>query len=581
GSLAARCRGTFASNAQGRVYGFKTFRDYFTPRQLVALTTFSDLVADARERALADALAAGLAEDGRRLADGGDGAAAYADATAVYLACAVDKSANLWSSIASWMSDRGAMRETFARQALPMAWDFAEANPFSRAGGNFSGPVERAAHAVAAVPAAPACVVRQVDAVAAVNGIQRPFISTDPPYYDNIGYADLSDFFYVWLRRSLQPIFPDLFRTVLTPKAEELIATPYRFGGSRAKAREFFERGLAQAFERIREAHHPDYPLTVYYAYKQAESDEDEKDGNGRAQVASTGWETMLKGLLAAGFAISGTWPLRTESSGRATAQGANALASSVVLVCRPRSADAPLATRKEFLVALRRELPAALKTLQAAYIAPVDLAQAAIGPGMAVFSRYGKIIEPDGGAMSVRNALALINEVLAEVVSEEEGDLDAGTRWAIAWFEQHGMKEGLFGDAETLSKAKNTSVHGLVEAGILHSSGGKVRLLGREEIAKAWDPMRDSRLTVWEATQQLVGRLEKQGEAAAAALAARLGGGLGEAARGLAYRLYLLCERKGRAAEGPGYNSLVVAWPAIEKRAKEIPPAAQAGMFG
>lgn len=557
-------------------YGLTTWGSLFTPRQLVALTAFSDLVAEAREQVLADARKAGMADDGKPLNDGGTGATAYADAVATYLGFATDRAADAWSSLVGWRISVEATRGTFARQALPMVWDFAEANPFSQSCGNWSdAAVEWISQAVAHAPPGPTAVGRQLDATAAINGITKPLVCTDPPYYDNIGYADLSDFFYVWLRRSLGKIYPDLFSTLLTPKAQELIATPYRFGGDKGQAERFFEEGLGKAFARMREAQHPDYPLPVFYAFKQAEADESAEEEDGQAAMpVSTGWETMLEGLLKARFAITGTWPVRTERGARSVSLGTNALASSVVLVCRPRAADAPLATRREFINALKAELPAALKNLQRGNIAPVDLAQAAIGPGMAAFSRYSKVIEADGSPMTVRTALGLINQALDEVLAEQEGEFDSDTRWAVAWFEQFGMNEGPYGVAETLSKAKNTAVSGLQDAGILVSKAGKVRLLGHSELDENWDPSTAGRLTVWEVTHQLIRALEKNGEAGATALLRKVGA-LGETARDLAYRLYGVCERKKWSQEGLAYNSLVIAWPEIVKLARAERPAA------
>jgi putative DNA methylase len=384
---------------------------------------------------------------------------------------------------------------------------------------------------------------------------------TDPPYYDNIGYADLSDFFYLWLRRALKQLHPDLFSTLLVPKAQELVATPYRFGGDKHAADEHFELGLGAAFERMRSSQAEGYPLTVIYAFKQSEESE------ASPGLASTGWETMLDGLLRAGLSVHGTWPLRSELGNRMLASGTNALASSIALVCRPRSETAGLATRKDFLTALKAELPDALRHLQQGNIAPVDLAQAAIGPGMAVFSRYSKVVEADGSAMSVRTALGLINQVLDETLAEQEADFDGDTRWAVAWFDQFGMNPGAFGVAETLSKAKNTAINGLVAAGILESKGGKVRLLDRAELPDAWNPTADARLTVWELAQHLIRALESGGEYEAADLLRRIGG-LGDTARELAYRLYVICERKKWAKEALAYNALVVAWPEISRLA-------------
>ena len=553
-------------------YGMTRWRDLFTPRQLVALTTFSDLVQEARERVKRDALAAGLPDDSKPLATGGIGATAYADAVAVYLAFAISKVTNIGSSLASWMSDRGAFRETFARQALPMVWDFAEANPFSDVGGSLGTALDKGAMAIDAFPASASASAVQSDASSQTQSRDR-VVSTDPPYYDNIGYADLSDFFYVWLRRSLRSIFPDLFATLAVPKAEELVATPYRHGG-KEKAEVFFLDGMTQAMRRLAEQAHPAFPVTIYYAFKQSESDSSEGTTN-------TGWDTFLAAVIKAGFAISGTWPMRTEGSGRMVAMGTNALASSIVLVCRKRAADAPTATRREFVNALKAELPVALVHLQRGNIAPVDLAQAAIGPGMAVYTRYARVLDAAGRALTVREALALINQTLDEALAEQEGDFDADTRWALAWFEGSGFAEGEFGVAETLSKAKNTSVAGMVDAGILKSSHGKVRLLKPVELPADWDPATDKRLTAWEAVHQLVRVLETSGESAAAALVSKLGSAA-EPARELAYRLYTICERKKRAAEALAYNSLVQSWPEITRLAREggKPQPAQTGLF-
>ncbi|MGI8424431.1 MAG: DUF1156 domain-containing protein, partial [Chloroflexota bacterium] len=453
-------------------------------------------------------------------------------------------------------------------------WDFAEANPFSAAGGNISMFVARVTDVLESLPPAESSGrSRQVDATASVNGLAQPLICTDPPYYDNIGYADLADFFYVWLRRSLAPIYPDLFGTLLTPKAQELVATPHRFGGSQEEARRFFEEGLGKAFAQMRAAQHPGYPLTLFYAFKQAEAGEAEND-DGTPAFASTGWETMLEGLVASGLAVTGTWPMRTEGSGRVVARGTNALASSILLVCRPRPADAPLATRREFVSALKRELPDALRKLQHGNIAPVDLAQAAIGPGMAVFSRYSKVLDASGASLSVRAALGLINQALDEVLADQESEYDNATRWAVAWFEQYGATDGPFGMAETLSTAKDTAVSVLEATGIVRARGGKVRLLQRSELPADWDPSSDPRLTVWEVMQHLIRRLDQDGEQGAAELLAKIGG-LGEVARDLAYRMYVVSERKRWTQDALACNSLVVAWPEIARIAAAAPTRA------
>jgi len=540
-------------------YGLTTYGDLFTPRQLEALVTFSDLVGEAMERVRRDALAAGLPDDGVPLRDGGTGAQAYAEAVGVYLAFAVDKCADYWNSIATWMP-RGTVGHAFSKQAIPMTWDFPEANPLSEFHCAWHEAFEWVSKSIETLAAIGQGTVKQDDAQSQSVSADK-IISTDPPYYDNIGYADLSDFFYVWLRRSLRPVFPDLFATLAVPKAEELVATPYRHG-SKEKAEAFFLDGMTQAMHRLAEQAHPAFPVTIYYAFKQSETE-------GTEGTSSTGWETFLDAVIRAGFAISGTWPMRTERGARSIGIGTNALASSIVLVCRPRPANAPTATRREFVQALKAELPPALAELQKANIAPVDLAQAAIGPGMAVYTRYARVLDAEGRPVSVRKALALINATLDEALAEQEGDFDADTRWAIAWFEQHGFGEGEFGVAETLSKAKNTSVAGLAEAGVLETKRGKVRLLRPEELPADWNPETDPRLTAWEMVHQLIRVLESGGESGAAELVAKLGA-RAETARELAYRLYTLCERKKRAAEALSYNALVQSWPEIVRLARE-----------
>jgi putative DNA methylase len=561
----APSRGTWASNAQGRRYGFRTFGDYFTPRQLVALTTFSDLVQEARERVQLDASAAGLPGDSKPFRDGGTGATAYADAVATYLGIAVDKAADYNSSICGWISGGETLRNTFGRQAIPMVWDYCEANTLGAATGSIDSGIGQVSKALEVfVPGAEGHAEQRdaqgVDVAARV-------VSTDPPYYDNIGYADLSDFFYVWMRRALRPIYPGLFATLAVPKAEELVATPYRHGG-REQAETFFLIGMTQAMRQIANLAHPAVPVTIYYAFKQAESDENEGTTN-------TGWDTFLAAVIDAGFAISGTWPVRTERDARAIGIGTNALASSIVLVCRRRDASARTATRREFVATLKSELPAALALLQRGNIAPVDLAQAAIGPGMAVYTRYSKVIDAEGKPLSVREALSLINQTLDEALAEQEGDFDADSRWALTWFEQSGFDEGDFGTAEQLSKSKVTSVAGMVDAGIIASKHGKVRLLRPDELPSDWDPSTDSRLTVWEVVHQLIRALASGGEQAAASLVAKLGANA-EVARELAYRLYTMCERKKRASDALAYNGLVQSWPEVTRLARAEAAVAQ-----
>lgn len=543
------------------LYGLSTFGDLFTDRQLVALTTFSDLVGQTAEQIRDDAITAGLPDDSKPLRDGGRGALAYAEAIEVYVALAVDRAVDYNSALATWRPKDSAMRSSLAKQAIPMTWDFAEGSPFGDSSAGFAGCLEVVASVMdVAFTNGALGEAKQADA-AGPNGDLHAVRSTDPPYYDNIGYADLSDFFYIWLRRSLRGVFPDLFATVAVPKAEELVATPYRHGG-KEQAERFFLDGMTRAMHRLAERSHPDFPATIYYAFKQTEEESD-------SGVASTGWETFLDAVIRAGFGISGTWPMRTEGDNRQVGIGANALASSIVLVCRPRDAGAPSATRREFVAALKAELPAALRHLQAGNIAPVDLAQAAIGPGMAIYTRYAKVLDATGEQVSVHEALALINATLDEVLAEQEGDFDADSRWALAWFEQNGFAAGEYGVAETLSKAKNTSVAGLKDSGILESSRGKVRLLKPDELPDDWDPATDPRMSAWEVVHHLIRVLGSGGESAAAALVSKLGA-RAETARELAYRLYTICERKKRAAEAIAYNSLVQSWPEIVRLAQE-----------
>lgn len=540
------------------LYGLTTYGDLFTPRQLVALTTFSDLVGEVRERIRRDALVAGLPADPEPLRDGGTGATAYAEAVEVYLGLAVSRTTNTINALAVWSQSREQSVNLFSRQAIPMAWDFPEVNPFGGAAGDFGATTAAVGKTISSALSS-AAYVSQGDAQIQTLAASK-VVSTDPPYYDNVGYADLSDFFYVWLRRSLKAVYPDLFATLAVPKAEELVATPYRHGG-KEKAESFFLGGMTQAMHRLAEQVHPAFPVTIYYAFKQSESD-------GAYGTASTGWETFLDAVIRAGFAISGTWPMRTERP-TGVKSGTNALASSIILVCSKREASAPTAIRRDFLSVLKAELPSALAHLQAGNIAPVDLAQAAIGPGMAVYTRYAKVLDSEGKLLSVREALALINQTLDEALAEQEGDFDADTRWALAWFEQTGFAEGEYGLAETLSKAKNTSVQGLVDAGILKSTRGKVRLLAPKELPADWDPATDPRLTAWEVVHHLIRVLEEGGESAAAALVVKLGS-RAEIARELAYRLYTLCERKKRAPEALAYNGLVQSWPEIVRLAHE-----------
>lgn len=544
-------------------FGMTDYSDLFTNRQLTALTTFSSLVAEAQAKAEADAVAAGVVNDHIALSAGGSGARAYGEAVGVYLAFVIDKMTDYNSSVCSWHNSKELIRNTFGRQAIPMAWDYAEVNPFSNSTGSYSSMVSWLYDCLQELPAQGLGEVSQFDAQSDC-GLRNIMVSSDPPYYDNIGYADLSDFFYVWMRQSLKDTYPKLFRTMLVPKAEELVATPYRFEGSTEKARDFFEDGMLHTCQQIYQYAREDIPVTIYYAYKQSDTDEDSK-------TASTGWETMLSAIIRAGFAITGTWPMRTEMANRSIASGTNALASSIVLVCRKRPADAPQTTRRGFIAELKRELRPALQKLQRSNIAPVDLAQSAIGPGMGVYSRYGRVLEADGSAMTVRSALQIINQELDVYFNEQDGELDANSRFCVDLYTQNAFNNLKFGDADTLARAKNTSVAALAAKGVLSAEKGIVRLLTREELPEKVDPREES---IWLLCQQLTRAMETGGVEACAQIVAPMLGSNAERAKDLAYRLYTLAERKGWTQEGYAYNALVVAWREIQSRAAELQQA-------
>ncbi len=542
-------------------YGLDSYGDLFTPRQLVALTTFSDLMVEAIDRCRQDAIKAGMADDGMGLDGGGEGAVAYAQSISVYLSFALSKLADRGSSICTWFTERDSTRNTFARQSIPMTWDFAELNTLLSGTGSFVGAVKWTAESIEGVAVYSAQgkpIAIQADAQTQDVSLGK-VISTDPPYYDNIGYADLSDFFYVWLRKSLKHIFPSLYATLAVPKTEELIATPYRHG-SKELAEAFFLNGMTSAMNNLAVQAHPAFPVTIYYAFKQAET-------KGDSGTSSTGWETFLAAVLRAGFTITGTWPMRTELGNRMIGSGTNALASSIVLVCQKRATDAPTISRREYIRELDAVLPVALDEMTRGGInspvAPVDLSQAIIGPGMAIFSRYAAVLEADGTPMTVKAALQLINRFLAE------DDFDHDTQFCLHWFETLGWAEGKYGEADVLARAKGTSVGGLTEAGVVESGAGKLRLLRWAELPTDWDPETDTRIPIWEALHHLIRALNQQGESAAGELLARMPS-RAEAIRSLAYRLYTLCERKGWAEEARAYNELITSWDGVERSSHE-----------
>lgn len=536
-------------------YGLTTFGDLFTPRQLVALTTFSDLVQVVRDKVRTDAIAAGIPDDGIGLNANGFGASAYADTISVYLGMSVDKLTDYNSSLVAWSSTRDQLKTTFGRQALPMVWDYAETNPFAEAAGDLMVSIQGITRSIEGLPGIGVGFVAQANAQEQIIS-QDKVISTDPPYYDNIGYADLSDFFYVWLRRALRPVFPELFATMSVPKADELVATPYRHG-TKEKAEKFFLDGMTRAMQRLAEQAHPAFPTTIYYAFKQSDTTD--------VGTGNTGWETFLEAVLRAGFVINGTWPMRTERDARSIGIGANALASSIILVCKRRPFDAQTVSRREFLRELKEELKEAVEVMiggseGVSPVAPVDLAQAVIGPGMGIFSKYSAVLEADGSSMTVHTALTLINRMLIEGGDDFDGD----TQFCLGWFDEQGWAQGEFGKADVLARAKGTSVEGVKNSGVVEAASGKVRLLKPAEYPTEWNPVEDNNTPVWEALHQMIRELRSAGESAAGALLA----GMPQRAdpiRNLAYRLYTLCERKGWADDARAYNELITSWAGIE----------------
>jgi putative DNA methylase len=554
-------------------YGLRVFADLFTPRQLTALSTLCDLVGEARQKIRVDALTSGGLADSPGLDAGGLGAEAYAEAVSVYLGCMLDKFAECHSSLCTWSNSpkNELVVSTFRRQALPMTWDFAEANPFADSSGSFTKIIDAECKVITtALPASNKAHCFQADVqTQKVSGLN--IVSTDPPYYDNIGYSDLSDYFYVWLRRCMREVFPTLFATISAPKAEELVAASHRHG-SKDVAELFFLNGMTKAMQNIAEFSHPAYPVTLYYAFKQSETDTE-------SGTSSTGWETFLESVLKSGMALSGTWPMRTERPGRTISLGKNSLASSIILVCRKRPADAPTISRREFIRELNVVLPEALDEMtkgaggERSPVAPVDLSQAIIGPGMAVFSKYAAVLEANGSPMSVRTALQLINRFLAE------DDFDPDTQFCLQWFEQHGWNDGKFGEADTLARAKGTAVDGVKQSGVIYAARGVVRLVKWADYPADWDPTTVVRLPVWELLHQLIRVLKTEGENGVGELLAAVQS-KAEAARQLAYRLHVLCERAGWAEDARAYNELITSWSAIESAAAKVPGLRQAELF-
>lgn len=543
-------------------YGLATFSQLFTNRQLTALTTFSALVGEAQKKAEADAVAAGLADDGVGLADGGAGARAYGEAVGVYLALGVSRLTDICNSLCRWETSKTQVRNLFGRQAIPMVWDYAENNVFAGAAGDYTTSLGSIVKVINRFRPGIRGTARQFDAQSD-NGMRGILVSTDPPYYDNIGYADLSDFFYVWLRQSLRRTYPKLFSTMLVPKHEELVATPYRENRGKEGARDFFEEGMFSTFKQVNKYAHEDVPVTIYYAFKQSETE----TKNDVESTASTGWETMLSAIIRAGFSITGTWPMRTELANRNIASGTNALASSIVLVCRKRPENAPMGTRRDFVMALKRELGPALDKLRSSNIAPVDLAQSAIGPGIGVYSRYSQVLEADGSPMTVRAALQLINQEVDAYFSDQDGELDRESRFCVDLYTQKAFDTIKFGEADVLARAKNVSIEGLAAQGLLASVKGDVHLLDRSEVSERVD----FKAPTWLTTQQLTRALEEGGVTACAKIVSQTLGGRADGAKALAYRLFTIADKRNWQQEAFAYNSLVTAWPEIQSKAAQL----------
>lgn len=549
------------------VYGMKTFPSLFNLRQQLALSTYSSLVVEAREKIRQDAVRAGIPDDGVGLRDGGAGATAYAEAVSVYLSCAIGRVANYWNTVAAWESKGEFVKGAFTTHALPMIWDYCEVNPLTDAGGSWLSALGWIGRAIDLFPAKGKGHALQLDAAkGTVSSSSNTVVSTDPPYYDNVPYSNLSDFFYIWMRPCLRDVFPDVFATRQTPKEDELVASHSLYEDI-DDAMKHFTDGMTLALSQIHGKCEETVPVTIYYAFKQSDT--------GASGTASSGWESFLESVIKAEFVITGTWPVRTERGVRNRAIGSNALASSIVLVCRKRDSKAESISRRDFQRELKDHLKEALDEMiggaeGVSPVAPVDLAQAVIGPGMAVFSKYSAVLEADGSPMSVHTALTLINKMLTEGAD----DFDADTQFCLAWFDEQGWVEGDFGQADVLARAKGTSVQAVAAAGVVKSGGGEVRLFKPNEYPADWSPENDNNTPVWEALHQMIRSLQSSGESAAGELLAGMPA-RADQIRNLAYRLYTLCERNGWADDARAYNELITSWQSIEVASNE------AGHFG
>jgi putative DNA methylase len=530
-------------------FGCDTYADIFLPRQALALDTFARAVDGVRDRVIGD---------------GADGN--YADTVATFLGLCVGRLAHANSSQCRWnVAATGfipKIEPAFGRHDLPMSWDFAESNPFAGSVGDWNQVVKTALRAVRLAPLTGSAATGLADARRAIPESERGqvLVATDPPYFGHIDYSELSDYFYIWLRRALRRVHPDLFSVLVPPRRDELVALPSRHDGSSAGAYNYFVSGFTEVFRNLCQGQDERFPMLIVYAHREGER-------------GTAGWEAMLEAVLAAGLMVVGTLPLHATRNQRMTGLGTNALATYVVMVCRPRPDDAARITRQDLVRLLRAELVDAVSEFQAASIAPVDLAQAVIGPGMQIYSRHGAVLETDGSRVNVGAALSVINRTLAEIIDEQEADLDAPSRWAVTWYEQHGLESASFGEADQLARAKGTSADELVRAGIVDSGGNKVALIPRDEMPDEWSPATDAIPTAWEAVQHLVVALSVGGEQQAAATYRTLGQ-LADPARELAYRLFRVAEGAGLSDEALAYNGLVTSWSEIARLAASIPDA-------
>lgn len=521
------------------IYGFDTTDSLFTNRQLVLITTLIDLLDEIEEQVNEDIKTHDFYERKN-----------YSAAIRTYLAFVIDKMTDYHSSFCSWHSSRQLIRNVFGRQAIPMVWDYAEANPFCNSSGCLSNMLEWVAQSVQSFPVSIAPgFVAQWDATQDV-GLRDIMISTDPPYYDNICYADLSDFFFVWMKQSLKTTYPELFSTIAVPKEDELVASPYRFE-NKQKAKDFFEGGMEKTCRNLFMYSRSDIPVTVYYAFKQSDADSDD-------EKASSGWETMLSAIINAGFTITGTLPLNTELGNRLVASGSNALASSIIIVCRKAEKLSSISSRG-FTEALHNEIAPSLVKLQSANIAPVDLAQSSIGPGIAVFSRYKSVIKSDGSELSVREALKLINKELDAHLDASTSFMDPGTSFCMALYQQKGFNFIQFGEADTLARSKNISVEGLARIGAVESSKGQVSLTLRESLPE-FNP--DSSC-FWLLTQQAVHASETKGFDGIGRIFSQLPADKVDRIKSICYQLFSVADGNGWAQEALAYNTVIANWDA------------------